>query len=138
MRQFQLHFSTFELNSVDFAKRLVSKLTLDIFWCGSTAKSTCLYMCFERPNSKRKRLSQRNIDLQQTNSSNAVHHKTVLSMMLSSTLWTTLVCFNQCKQRHVPSVVHWPIKTPPRAFFCAFCCTLKNRLKSNMFHNSVP
>ena len=26
---------------------------------------------------------------------------------------------NQCKQRHVASIVHYPIKTPPRAFYCA-------------------
>ena len=26
---------------------------------------------------------------------------------------------NQCKQRHAASIVHYPIKIPPRAFYCA-------------------
>ena len=44
------------------------------------------------------------------------------------------------------SIVHYPIKTPPRVFYCAlptffycaFCCTGKKKLKSNLFYNSSP
>ena len=58
---------------------------------------------------------------------------------------------NQRKQRHVASIVHYPIKTPPRAFYCAlpnqtqprfsivhFAAQEKKKLKSNVFYNSSP
>ena len=58
---------------------------------------------------------------------------------------------NQSKQRHVASIVHYPIKTPPRAFYCAlpnetqprfsivhFAAQEKKKLKSNVFYNSSP
>ena len=71
-----------------------------------------------------------------------------------SSSWSWITWFalnNQSKQRHVASIVHYPIKTPPRAlycalpnqtrptfFYCAFCCTGKKKLKSNVFYNSSP
>ena len=58
---------------------------------------------------------------------------------------------NQSKQRHVASILHYPIKTPPRAFYCAlpnetqprfsivhFAAQEKKKLRSNVFYNSSP
>ena len=56
------------------------------------------------------RLSQRNAELQKSK-----QRITKLFMILDY----VLALNNQSKQRHVASIVHYPIKTPPRAFYCA-------------------
>ena len=89
-------------------------------------------MCFERPKKKSIKPTQCRSSVIQT-----THHDLALN--------------NQSKQRHVASIVHYPIKTPPRAFYCAlpnqtrprfsivhFAAQEKKKLKSNVFYNSSP
>ena len=43
----------------------------------------------------------------------------LLLLLLLSSWITWFALNNQSKERHVVSIVNYPIKTPPRAFYCA-------------------
>ena len=96
-------------------------------------------MCFERPKKKSIKPTQCRSSVIQT-----THHRPLHDLGLRG-------LNNQSKQRHVASIVHYPIKTPPRAFYCAlpnqtrsrfslvhFAAQGKKKLKSNVFYNSNP
>ena len=99
-------------------------------------------MCFERPKKKSIKPTQCRSSVIQT-----THHRALHDLGLRGLLNLN----NQSKHRHVASIVHYPIKTPPRAFYCAlpnqtpprfsivhFAAQEKKKLKSNVFYNSSP
>ena len=118
------------------------KLTLDIFQCGPTAKAYAfLCMCFERPKKESIKPTQRRSSVIQKTYHSTLHDFGLCGSPLITNVNSAtclLLCIAQSKHRHLLFIVHCPIKTPPRVFYCAFCCTGKKKLKSNMFYNLVP